>query len=64
MDSEFVVRLVWLFIGLGLGYAIGAASTAVQYGRRLKQEQARMRVELHQCHMILHDERNKRDATG
>lgn len=49
MDSsiqEFIVRLVWLVIGLGLGYAIGASTTALRYTRRMYDE-------IHQCHVLL-----------
>jgi hypothetical protein len=46
MDTEFIVRLIWLVIGLGLGYALGTSITALRYTRRMYNE-------IHDCHVIL-----------
>jgi hypothetical protein len=45
-EWEFIVRLIWLMIGLGLGYAIGASTTALRYTRRMYDE-------IHECHVML-----------
>lgn len=53
MDAEFLVRLVWFIIGLGLGYSIGTARTAMRYADD-------MRREIHACAVMLHKQEEKK----
>lgn len=47
--QEFLVRVVWLVIGLALGYVLGVARTSLRLSREVK-------AELHECHQILTQE--------
>lgn len=44
--QEFLIRVVWLVIGLGLGYGAGAARTSL----RIQKEMA---CDVHKCMMIM-----------
>lgn len=54
--GETAIRVVWLLIGLVLGYTLGVAQTALHYARRMHKE-------LHECHeMLAYAKEHKGDA--
>lgn len=55
MDSDTTIRIVWLVVGLVIGYGVGAATTAVRLMRIMSKE-------LHECHVALYDKKEKPDA--